>query len=300
MKNVLLILGATALTLSTGSAQAELALKLDSITSNYLLGEPISVGVTLTNTGGEPVQVFKDLGPEYGAVSYAIRRPDGREDVFSAWAIKEPAELFAQLPPGQSLTDTAPLFFDGANWTFSEPGEYVLRATYSGTVRAAPLTIKVTAPEEPAARDAAQALLASPEAGMFLLLSGGDHLANGVKVLERIADKAQGTPYAAHADLALGLSRVRPFADYANNRLRPADPAAAAKYLERVDVGRLNPTGVATARLALAQAYRAMNEPERAKAIESELPAQLERRFPQIAPSIREQLLPRIERSLKP
>jgi hypothetical protein len=134
---------------------------------------------------------------------------------------------------------------------------------------------------------------------MFLLLGGGDHLANGIQVLERVADTAQGTTYATHANLALGLSRIRPFADFANIRLRPADPAAAATRLEQVDVERINVAGTATARLALAQAYRAMNAPDRAE-VERDLPSQLERRFPQMAPAIRSQLLPRIERSLQP
>jgi hypothetical protein len=120
------------LAMIAGPARAELVLKLNSITPTYLLGEPISVGVTLTNTGNAPVQVYKDLAPVYEAVKYVVRRSDGREAVFSPWAIKEPAELFVQLDPGQTRADTAPLFFDGTRWTFTEPGEYVLQATYSG------------------------------------------------------------------------------------------------------------------------------------------------------------------------
>lgn len=293
-----IIFCATALWIS--AAHAELSLKLNSSTGgHYLLAEPISIGITLTNDGPEPTQIMKDLGPEFETVKYFIKHPDGQEILFTPWAIKEPAEPLATLSPGESVADSAKLFFDGSNWIFTQPGKYEIRAVYAGSVKSEPLKIEVAAPSDAKEKKVAEALLASDESGLFLLLGGGDHLVEGVKVLQRISETAPGTPYAVHADLALGLSLVRPFADFKTKTVRQADPARASQLLERVDLKRLSLTSAATARLALAQAYRAQNDPERAKVVEKELPAQLEMLFPQATPNIREQLLPKIERSLQ-
>lgn len=292
-----LMLGVTIL--AGAPAHAELALSLSSASNTYLLGEPLSVSATLTNVGSQTVNVYRDLAPEFEAVKYFIKRPDGQESRFTPWAIKEPGDPFVALAPGKSITDAAPLFFDGSHWIFTEPGDYEIRGVYFGATKSEPLKITISAPSGAKEREASRELLASPEAGLFLLLGGGDHLADGLKVLQRISESAQGTPYATHADIALGLNFVRPFADFKTQTVRPADPLQATQHLERVDVSRLSLATAATAKLALAQAYRAQNELEKASRVERDLPAQLEKQFPQLAPSIREQILPRIQQNLK-
>ncbi len=288
------------LTLASAPARAdELALSLSSASHSYLLGEPVSISATLTNVGSNSAQVFRDLAPEFEAVKYFIRRPDGQESLFTPWAIKEPGDPFVALAPGKSITDTAALFFDGSHWIFTEPGDYEIRGVYFGTTKSEPLKIAIAAPSGAKELEASRELLASPEAGLFLLLGGGDHLADGLKVLQRISENARGTPYATHADLALGLNFMRPFANFKTQTVRPAEPLQATKHLERVDVGRLSLATAATAKLALAQAYRAQNELDKATRIERDLPAQLEQQFPQLAPNIREQVLPRIQQNLR-
>lgn len=288
-----------ALTLIASPASAELALELAPTAPSHQLGEPISVAVTLTNTGTTPEQVLQHLAPEYDAVRYTIRRPDGAEMPFSPWAIKEPADPLTTLAPGEAIGATAKLFFDGHRWIFTEPGRYVVMARYAESVEAPPLTIEVAQPASDTAGDAAAQLMASPEAGLFLLLGGGDPEGEGAQVLTRVADTAEGTVQATHANLALGLARMQPFADFAREEMRPADPAAAAQRLEQVDVGQLDFIATAEARLGLANTYRALNAPDRARDVEESLQGELQRRFPQIGPELRDQLLPEIERGIQ-
>lgn len=298
MPNHTLALG-VALALVAVPAKAELALELSATAATHQLGEPISVAVTLTNTGSTPEQVLKDLAPEYHAVRYTIRRPNGEEVLFSPWAVKEPAEPFATLAPGESIAATAKLFFDGNNWIFTEPGRYVILARYVENLDAQPLTLDVAAPPNDAASDAATTFLQSPEAGLFLLLGGGNPEGEGARVLAEVADTAEGTVQATHANLALGLSRTQDFADFAAEVMRPADPAAAVERLEQVNVEQLDFAATAEARLGLADAYRALNAPDRALEVQESLEGELQRRFPQIGPDLRDQLLPQIEQNIR-
>lgn len=282
---------------AVGAARAELRLELRPLVAEPVLGEPVSVQAVLRNLGPGPERVPRELAPEFGFVRYRVTGPDGTVRDFDAWALKELADPLATLPPGGAVTATVELFFDGRRWIFDRPGAYRVDATYLDRVAAAPVTVTVSPPRSRIEQRAAELLLAAPEAGLFVLLRGGDHLTEGVRVLTEVADTAPGTPQGSYANLALGLSRAWPHADFVANRLRPADPAAAAARLAQVDTGRLGPGPTAEARLALAGALRALGRPEEALAVERELGPTLEQRFPDLAPAIREQILPEARRS---
>jgi len=190
--------------LGASPAAAQLVLELEAADRAPVLGEPPALQAVLRNTGPGRARVNPHLGPEYDAVTYLITHPDGRTARAGTWAIKEPAPLFAVLAPGEAVTDGVDLFFDGKDWVFDEPGTYVIHARYPGGVEAEPLTLEVRAPATAEQRRRAELVLATPEAGRFLLLKGGDHLEEGRTVLEQITREAPDSVLADHAAFALG------------------------------------------------------------------------------------------------
>lgn len=280
----LLILCFTALVTfcGTANAAARLELSLAHVRPEFVLGETVSVLVRLTNSGDEPANVLRHLKPEYGNVKYSLAQGDGPLKPYAPWAIKDPAEPFVTLGPGQVLVEEVDLFYDAHGWTMTEPGAWRVEAVYGETVRAEPLTIAIVPPRNEAERAAAQALLSSPEAGRFLLLRGGDHLRQGVAVLERVASAQPETPQAAVANFALGVNQLRPARNFATGQARPADPAAAAARLERVQDHAIGVERTVEARLALASAYRQLGRVEAANNVESRLQAVIEERFPNV------------------
>lgn len=281
------------------AAQARLELRL-AAPESVPLGAPLAIRVELVNLGPAPASVFRHLAPEFDAVRYTVSGP-GRDGPFVPWAIKEPAEPMTELAPGSSLVEEVDLFYGGEGWLLREPGRYTIGATYADLVDAAPVVVTVTEPRDAAERQAARAMLDEPEAGRFLLLRGGEHLAAGRAAVQRAAELAPASAVGAAANLALGLERLRPARDFATGSVRPADPAAALGFLERVDERALGVAGLLETRLARAKVLRGLGREGEAASIERELPAVAQQRFPGLSPELlRERLLPQILRRLPP
>jgi len=60
-----------------GQANDNLIMMLSAEKTEFLLGEPVVVYLSLTNTGSEPVQVVNDVEPELDLYTYYITEPDG-------------------------------------------------------------------------------------------------------------------------------------------------------------------------------------------------------------------------------
>lgn len=105
---------------TVGVARAELR----PLVAEPVLGEPLSVQITLRNHGPATERVLRELGPEFEFVRYTLTGPDGVARDFNAWALKEPADPILMLPPGGAVTATAELFFDGRRWFFDRAGSY--------------------------------------------------------------------------------------------------------------------------------------------------------------------------------
>jgi hypothetical protein len=282
------------------AAAARLELSLASARAEFVLGETVSVLVRLTNSGDEAAEVLRHLKPEYGNVRYTLAQGDRPARAYAPWALKDPAEPFTTLAPGQVLVEEVDLFYDAQGWTITEPGAWRVEAVFGEAVQAEPLTLTITAPRNEAERSAATALLGSPEAGRFLLLRGGEHLRQGAAVLERITSEQPQTPQAVAADLALGISQLRPARDFVAGQVRPADPTAAAVRLERVQDRPLSFERTVESRLALASAYRQLGRPEQARALETQLPRDVEARFPGLdLERLRTTIIPQVQRQFQ-
>ncbi len=294
--------GALALGLLAGgdaAAQARLELRL-AAPESVPLGAPLSVRVELVNLGSGPATVFRNLAPEFDAVRYAVTGP-GHDGPFVPWAIKEPAEPMTELAPGAALVEEVELFYGGEGWLLREPGRYTIAATYADLVAAAPVVVTVAAPRDEAERQAARAILDEPEAGRFLLLRGGEHLQAGRAAVLRAAELAPRSAPGAAANLALGVERLRPARDFASGAVRAADPGAALAFLDRVEERALGLSGLLETRLARATGLRGLGREGEAVAVERELPALVQERFPGLSPELlRDRLVPQTRRRLPP
>jgi hypothetical protein len=279
--------------------QPGLALELSVPRVNMVLGEPVVVHVKIVNGGSSSAQVPKDLKPEFGAVQYEISRDGGKFVRFTPWALKEQSDPFAVLPAGANIEDDADIFFDGRKWVFDKPGEYKVRARHRN-LQSRELAFKVVAPTNGAEKAAAELLLANPEAGMFLVLRGGDHLTRGMSTLEQVANAAPGSALAAHANLSLGLNKLQAAPNFTNSTVRAADPQAASAYLQRVDTKLLSQEKTAQAMLGQASAYRQLGQERAAREIEEKLPATLTNQFPGVnLNDFQQRTMPNIKQQLQ-
>jgi hypothetical protein len=281
-----------------GPTPSGLSLELSTAHVTFMLGEPVVLGVKVINTGKEPRQVPKNLKPEFGMIQYEISRNGGAFERFTPWALKEQVDAYAMLAPDASLEDDADIFFDGRKWVFNQPGDYQVRAR-GRNLQSRALSFKVTAPGSTAEKAAADLLLANPEAGLFLVLRGGDHLEKGKSTLEQVAKSVPGTAIAAHANLSLGLNQLQSAPNFNSKTVRAPDPTAAAAFLQRVDTKLLPQEKTAQTMLGRASAFRQLGQEGAAREIEEKLPSTLAAQFPAVnlrdfqqrtVPNIKQQL----------
>lgn len=231
MRSRLTILAVVALCSSAGSliAQAALRLSLSFEKPTFLVGEPVIAHVTLSNVGAENLSIPAELEPEYYRIRYMIGINGGPEEMFRPWALLENDDV-SQLATGTSVSTQAKIFFGANGWTFSTPGTYTIRALM-GRLGSEPARITVQQPPTDIERRQSAALLGSREAGLFILLNGGDHLTAGIKVVRDIA--TSGSRLAGYANYALGASLATEFANLKTATVRSRNLPQAEQFLER-------------------------------------------------------------------
>ncbi|OPY46742.1 MAG: hypothetical protein A4E47_00509 [Methanosaeta sp. PtaU1.Bin028] len=248
-----------------GKIQDGLTLDIRSDKESYQLGEPVILYVTMRNEGQQTASVLSPLDPEYGFVNYMIVDASGEERRFLPYAHIDAENPSQQLAPGEEIQGVAKIFFGGDGWTFEEPGSYQVYAAYQDSLRSNTLTVQIDAATDQNSAEAADLFLGSEEVGKFLYFEGGDHLKEGVNLLEQVARQFPDTPHATYANFALGNNLLTDFANFQTNQLRRADPTAAVQYLE---VARENPVSsyyTVQTYLDLSQGYQMLNQPEMAE-----------------------------------
>jgi hypothetical protein len=260
------------------SAQPKnLELKIGLEMCNYMLGSLIILYVTLKNTGTEAVEAAQYLEPEFGFVEYLIKVPDGREMVFSPWTHKDHPAPMKKLLPGETIRAAAKIFFGSKGWTFKKPGGYQLQALYMKSLRSRPLSVSILSSINEDLKQAAELFLESKEVGYFLLFEGGDHLVEGKSRLEAVAARYPDTSLSTFANFVLGANLMRDFANFKENRLRPANLQLAARYLETAKIKVYSAHKILYTHLYLAEIYKKRGQPERArKLLKEDLPAVME------------------------
>ena len=237
-----------------------ITLKLSADKSVYVLGEPVYVTAQLHNTGTDPVKAPTRLSPKLGEIYITIVPPDGKQFGFVPLAIMDTDEQHTELLPGAMVASVIPIFYSARGWTFSEPGDYYLRAIYQSegdTNESIVASDKVKVTISDTDMGPGQFLIkdekASDEAGKFLLWQSGDHLRRGIAHLQNMVDRYPKTSLADYVWLAIGRNLSREFKDYSANRLRPPNYGEAMKYLKKVNEKKLPKHLVVRKRLAEAK-----------------------------------------------
>jgi hypothetical protein len=214
----------------------EIEFKIKTGMEEYRLGEPVIVYMELINSGSEPVEVLKKLEPEVGIVKFFIKKQN-EETIFRPYMVVDSLPEKVSLKPGSRISGSAKIFYGGKGWTFNSPGNYQIKATYSGIVKypdkaieSNTVEVNITGPSSEEEKDEVN-LIMGDEQGLFLLFQGGDHLSKGMKNLEELTKKYPQSELAAYADIALGINYSKDFKNFQKREVRKADKEKSLEYL---------------------------------------------------------------------
>jgi len=227
------------------SASSTLHLTLDLSRSALSLGEPVYATVRLVNSGERPVEVFKHLDPQTGALQIALSSSSRPRKVFLPLFYADAIRTRTALAPGETITAVFPIFYGALGWTFDRPGTYRVTAEYrmqDGTQRnwIRSSAVDVTVGDEAAGGAMLPAgTSASEEAAKFLLWQRGDHLQAGQALLTNLLAQHPDSLLTDYARLAFGRNLSRSFRDYTAGKVRRADCEPALAYFRNVRSERL-------------------------------------------------------------
>lgn len=223
-----MMLGAALLAYQPAQETAALAVTLAAEKAVYTLGEPVVVNVTIRNLGAAR-EIPSRLEPEYGVIVFSIRRSDDRAgQVFRPWAVFDNAGN-QSLAAGQVVVVPSRIFFGAGGWTFQSTGGYVVSAKFGRhSSNEFPLRIEPGSAEE---ATWGRRLVENNQAGRYLLLDGGDHLRDGIPLLEQLAETQ--TPLGGYAANALGISAATPYINLRTGDRRGAQLERAVPLLQR-------------------------------------------------------------------
>jgi len=199
-----------ALSLFSVRAEEGLVLKLEASKTNYLLGEPVVLYVSLQNTSDEVRELPLFLGPMAGYVDYKIKYPDNSKKSFESSVTGELINPMKAVAPGKQIIGEAKLFYGAKGWTFKQPGSYEITASMFRGSLSSTVIIMVQAPVDESTSNAAQLFLESGDVGFFLFFEGGDIL-EAIQRLEQVANEYPGTPHATYANQVLGSRLINDF-----------------------------------------------------------------------------------------
>lgn len=205
-------------------SKSELKIEFLLRSKNYFeFMEPIEIELRLRNLMDLPVNVDTLLNPEFDRVIIHILDPNGNLVQYTPTIIKESEPRMTTLHPLNSKTDGKDRFSENIVITygkygfyFSHPGEYLIKATYSGynneITSSNVLRIRIGNPlsydEDKIAYN-----FFSPNVGMNLYLKGSQSpfLAEGKKVLEQITNMELENARNAKISYVLASAEIRPF-----------------------------------------------------------------------------------------
>lgn len=195
----------------TGASKDEsLCLQLFSPRSEVLLGEPVSLIVSLTNCSSETVSERDLLAPEFGLLSVWVQRPGEAKELLYSPPVRRDGrgKRAVKLPPGESLHAELPVYFARGGWVLDREGIYRVRVEYpvgKSYIESEPVELRVSSTRDKQQLTAARAFM-QPNASRFYFLTGGD--AKGQAELEQITDAFPDTVWASYSRLAIDLNQV--------------------------------------------------------------------------------------------
>ncbi len=188
-------------------------LELASARDRILLGEPLTLIVSLQNCSDEMHKVRNLLGPEYGLLGVRIGHREYEQEKLYYPAVRRDGRgrREVELAPGKMLAATVPVYFGRDGWQLDTPGTYTFQAEYfvdEMSLTSNVVMVNIENPQREAELSAAQMLM-SPGAATFYYLGGGDE--KGAAELRGLVADLPDSPWAAYARLGLAI-------DSANDR----------------------------------------------------------------------------------
>jgi outer membrane protein OmpA-like peptidoglycan-associated protein len=167
----------------------------------------------------------------------------------SPWQVLKPLAWFepaddeaAMLPPGEQTDETVPIYFGDSGWTFTEAGEYQVRARLQTgdddpEIISAETTLKVAAPDTDDERAVLQPLLddeqrLDPGVGRLLTLGGRIGAEDAIEPLQAAVEKFGHTALGSALRLTLISQRLRPAIDPRTGTRPTPDLSGARELLE--------------------------------------------------------------------
>lgn len=209
--------------------------------------EPVLVELRIRNLlRGLPLTLNQRLNPEYGGVTFYIRRPDGRIVEYTPILCKVAEPETAEFRPrgaeeGEERHSEA-VFLSYGKYGFyiDEPGEYWLRALYHGPgdvlIPSNIHRLRVGNPRTQE-QDAQAQDYFSYQVGMNLYLYGSRSpwLAKGRDVLEDVAERYGDSMLGVRVRAALANSLARPFYGVQDGVIQRIQDAAPEEALRLID-----------------------------------------------------------------
>lgn len=182
-------------------------LELASARDRVLLGEPLTLIVSLRNCSDEMRKVRNLLGPEYGLLGIAIGHRDYEQEQAYYPALRRDGRGRGEveLAPGKMLAATVPVYFGRDGWQLDTPGTYTFQAEYfvdEISLTSNVVMVNIEKPQREADLSAAQTLMNSG-AATFYYLGGGDE--KGAAELRGLVAELPDSPWAAYARLGLAI-----------------------------------------------------------------------------------------------
>ena len=201
-------------------------LELASARDRILLGEPLTLIVTLRNCSDEIMTVRDLLSPEYGLLGVRIGHAQYEQEKTYYPPVRRDGRGrgYVELGAGEILAATVPVYFGRDGWQLDVPGIYTFQADYfvdEISLTSNAVSVNVENPQREADLSAAQALM-SASAATFYFLGGGDE--KGADELRALVAEMPDSPWAAYAKLGLAI-------DSANDR-NSSSRAQACRSLE--------------------------------------------------------------------
>ncbi|HKO42394.1 MAG TPA: hypothetical protein VJU84_03840 [Pyrinomonadaceae bacterium] len=219
---------------TAGGTRSNLSMELVPTKRQFQFTEPVTLELALSNHTNEPMPVGR-LSPAYGDVDFVIRKPNGVVQRYQPPLFKCEATP-SVLAGGESKKHVTSLAVGADGFTFDTPGRYEITAVVpdasSGVmIVAEPVDIWIHYPEKIDEQIAHRVF--TSDAALFLYMGGGEHLTKAKGALNEVAERYPDHPFAAHANLVLGLNALAGQKSAVARTVTTSKPDEARAYLER-------------------------------------------------------------------
>jgi hypothetical protein len=196
--------------------QTELTLAVTVERDRIVLGEPVLVSWTLTNSSPVALRVPGDVSAEALFATVHVTDPRGTTKTHRPVAIVCDHVSLRPLEPGESVDGSMRLYWSTTGFAFERPGQHTVTVVVQWAAGGRSIGVEGSIPvfvDFPAsdADNAAASLLMDPEVGLWVALGGGaDHLSEATARINLAAGGASGRGDADAAVTATAAAATGP------------------------------------------------------------------------------------------